>query len=793
MARANAAHAAAQAAATHGLADRQGLATTSTQLAFLRLARLEIWVRRGVPAMVAIFIGTLAAITATMTRDAYDRAISDAFSDLELVGAVVADEVRAALKGSTGAAAEIQLAQAVPARVLARGQQILVSDLGGDVIAAYPPAREFSGSLTDYLGPSQPLTIFAEKAGVLRISLADGSEALATVRTLEAPFGQIAIVHPISAVLAEWRANAFRIAVLLFCTVLVLVALALAYFWQASRAREADRICERVRDRIDTALSRGRCGLWDWDLARGRIYWSDSMYEILGMTPIGQFLSFGDINALVHPQDGDLATIAEMLTASQADTVDHAFRMQNVKGEWIWLRARAEVVRDRPGEALHLVGIAVDITEQKALAERTATADMRLRDAIETVSEAFVLWDADNQLVMCNSKFQKFHNLASEAVRAGTPYAQVMAVGTPPQIQAEIALGERPLAGARTYEARLGDGRWLQINERRTKDGGYVSVGTDITALKRHEEQLMDSERRLMATVADLRKSRQTLEMQAQQLADLAERYLEQKAEAETANRAKSEFLANMSHELRTPLNAIIGFSDLMLQQTFGALGSPKYIDYCSDISQSGQRLLGVISDILDMSRLEAGRVRLQKIDFEIDGAVGGAVAAIDAIAKEKEITVVAETLPDKRIHADRAALEKILTILLRNAVKFTQNHGRISVRTRIIQGALNIYVEDNGIGIPAAPLARLGRPFEQLQGALDNGMKGSGLGLAIARSLVDLHGGSMRIRSSVGAGTIVLVHIPGSRDAPKQKLLLAAAATRRAAPPLKMRAAGRG
>jgi two-component system cell cycle sensor histidine kinase PleC len=684
------------------------------------------------------------------------------------------------------------LEQAIPSRALARGHQFLVSASDGDLVASYPPLGD-SGPLSDYLGAAQPLTVFAEKAGVLRIDLSDGAEALATVHTLAPPFGQIAIVYPMNAVLAEWRSNAFRIAVLLISTVTVLIALALAYFWQASRAREADRICERVRDRIDTALGRGRCGLWDWDLARGRIYWSDSMYEILGMAPAGQFLSFGDINALVHPQDGDLAAIAELLTASKTDSVDHAFRMQNVKGEWIWLRARAELVRERPGETPHLVGIAVDITEQKALAERTATADMRLRDAIETVSEAFVLWDADNQLVMCNSKFQKFHNLTSEAVRAGTPYARVMAAGAPPFIQAQIAVGERPQAGARTYEACLGDGRWLQINERRTKDGGYVSVGTDITALKRHEEQLMDSERRLMATVADLRRSRQTLEAQAQQLADLAEKYLEQKAEAETANLAKSEFLANMSHELRTPLNAIIGFSELMERETFGALGSQKYVDYCSDIRQSGQYLLGVISDVLDMSRLEAGRVRLQKSDFDIDAAVCGALAAVEAIAKEKEIVVVAETLPDKRIHADRAAFEKVLTILLRNAVKFTPQHGRVSVRTRIIQGALNIYVEDTGMGIPAAPLARLGRPFEQLDSALDNGMKGSGLGLAIARSLVDLHGGSMRIRSAVGAGTIVLVHLPESRDAPRQKLLQATSAMRRQQPPQKMRAMVRG
>jgi two-component system cell cycle sensor histidine kinase PleC len=786
MARADAAHASARAGAL------REFGCTAQQPAVLRIIHLEIWVRRAVPAMVALFAGALVAISIVMTRDAYDRALTDAFTDLELTAGAISSNLNSALREQPNPDLAAALAQAVPSRALARRQQVIVSDAAGNIAGAAPALSGSNSTLNDYLGPSQPLTVFAEKAGVLRIELADGSEALASVRTLDPPFGQVAIVYPMVAVLAEWEAASLRAAVLVICTVVVLIALALAYFWQASRAREANLLCERMQARVDTALGRGRCGLWDWDLARGRIYWSDSMYEILGMTPAGQFLSFGDINALVHPQDGDLAIMAEMLASSQAESIDHAFRMQNVKGEWIWLRARAELVHERPGAPPHLVGIAVDITEQKALAERSATADLRLRDAIETVSEAFVLWDADNRLVMCNSKFQKFHHLSSEAIVAGTPYAQVMAKGTPPVIQTQIALGERPLAGARTYEARLGDGRWLQINERRTKDGGYVSVGTDITALKRHEEQLMDSERRLMATVADLRKSRQTLELQAQQLADLAEKYLEQKAEAETANRAKSEFLANMSHELRTPLNHIIGFADMMQQETFGPLGSPKYGDYSRDIKQSGEYLLGVISDVLDMSRLESGRVRLLKADFEIDAAVSAAVAAIETIATEKEISVVAETLPDKYIHADRAAVEKILTILLRNAVKYTPNHGRVSVRARMVQGALNIYVEDTGMGIPPAPLARLGRPFEQLERTLDNGMKGSGLGLAIARSLVDLHGGSIRIRSSVGNGTIVLVHLPEPHDVPRQQLRLAAGALRQPAQPQKLRASAR-
>ena len=336
-----------------------------------------------------------------------------------------------------------------------------------------------------------------------------------------------------------------------------------------------------------------------------------------------------------------------------------------------------------------------------------------------------------------------------------------MSLGAPPLIQKQIPLGERANSGARTYEARLSDGRWLQINERRTKDGGYVSVGTDISKLKRHEEQLLDSERRLMATIADLRKSRQTLELQAQQLADLAEKYLEQKAEAEMANRAKSEFLANMSHELRTPLNAIIGFSEMMEHETFGALGCPKYVDYSAHIHQAGNHLLGVISDVLDMSRLESGKVQLHPTVFEIDAAVSRAIEAVRHAAEEKEITLQAESLPKTALYADRQAVEKVLISLMRNAVKFTPEGGRISLRSHVDEGQISIYVEDTGVGIAPEALPRLGRPFEQIDSPLENGNKGSGLGLAIARSLMELHGGSLHIRSSLGSGTIVRIRLP--------------------------------
>ena len=494
------------------------------------------------------------------------------------------------------------------------------------------------------------------------------------------PYGQLAVVQRRSDALAVWRSDTALTITLSATTGFVVLILGFAFHWQATRAREADTMYEAVRSRIDTALNRGRCGLWDWDLARGRIFWSHSMFAILGLTPKDDLLTFGEVSTLVHPDDIKLYDLATQLADAKTHSVDHAFRMRHADGHWIWLRARCELVRQRGEPSDHLIGIAVDITEQKNLVERTLAADLRLRDAVETIPEAFVVWDADNRLVLCNSNFQALHNLPDESVEAGTPYEIVIAAGSKPIVRNRLTNQGPALPGARTFEAQLEDGRWLHISERRTKDGGYVSVGTDITALKLHEEKLMQSEKRLMATVSDLRQSQQTLEYQTEQLADLAEKYAEEKTRAEDANQAKSKFLANMSHELRTPLNAIIGFSEIMESGMFGALGADKYHEYCRDIRHSGQFLLEVINDILDMSKIEAGRMKLDFEDIELDRILTEAMRVVSSRAEDKRVELSAEIAPSLFFKADRRALKQIALNLLSNAVKFTPEGGRVTV-----------------------------------------------------------------------------------------------------------------
>ena len=734
-----------------------GVARSLTHPLYRHFEDMEPTFRKVIPALVGGFILILAAGAYLQTESMRDTATADAMTEIELVAAAMAREMdRASRDGIDPAKA---LAALAGRHLTRRGRAAYVSRADGALVAAEPAAALAGRTLNDVLGPDQPLTVLNDAAGVMVLRLPGGLEAFATVQSLAAPLGQIAVVQPVSRAMRGWQERRDALLVLFGSAGLILTAITLAFMLQSRRANAASEDCECVSERIDTALRRGHCGLWDWDLARGRLYWSASMYAMLGYEQQGEFISFGELRDFIHPEDVDLYALADTLSRGDAGYLDQEFRARAADGSWVWLKARAEIVVDRRTGAQHLVGIAVDISEQRRMAEQTATADARLRDAVEAISEAFVLWGPDNRLVLCNQKYQQLHQLPTEAVRAGMSHDEMMLLSAQPNIDREPARAVR--GNAPSYEARLSDGRWLQINGRRTKDGGSVSVGTDITQLKLQEERLTNSEHELMRHVTDLKASRQKLEAQAQQLTDLAERYYEQKAAAEGANRAKSEFLANMSHELRTPLNAIIGFSEMMENGIFGELGCDRYRDYVRDIRSSGDYLLGVIDDVLNMAKLESGRVELAKEAVTVGLVVEEAMRAVAEEAERKQITCSLEGRAGLAIEADPHALYQTLQHLLDNAVKFTPEGGRVAVRVRETAGAAAIYVEDTGIGIPAEKLSRIGRPFEQVEGDLTRSYPGSGLGLAIARSLVELHGGSLRIRSTLGAGTLVMVRLP--------------------------------
>lgn len=236
----------------------------------------------------------------------------------------------------------------------------------------------------------------------------------------------------------------------------------------------------------------------------------------------------------------------------------------------------------------------------------------------------------------------------------------------------------------------------------------------------------------------------------------------EAKEQAEAAYASKSRFLANMSHELRTPLNAIIGFSDLMDKQILGPLGNERYLEYVQSIRESGMHLLDLITDILDMSKIEAGKYELTLQKTDISQVIRTTTQMMEARAQEGGLTLECN-LPDQdvTIIADRRAVKQIMLNLLSNAVKFTGKGGHVRTVLEQDEKTVFIRVTDTGVGIPAHKIADVTKPFEQVSNAFTRSHEGSGLGLAITKDLTELHGGTLSIESRLGMGTSVTVRLP--------------------------------
>ena len=392
-------------------------------------------------------------------------------------------------------------------------------------------------------------------------------------------------------------------------------------------------------------------------------------------------------------------------------------------------------------------GTGNDITEELEAEARASAAQVRLGDAIESISEAIALFDADHCLVECNEKYREYYPASDALMMPGMSYEEIIRAGVgsgrfveanenPKQwVRRELERQGHP-QGA--YEQQLTDGRWLKVSHRLTDDGGTVCLLSDITEFKQREEALREAEAA----------AKQALEA------------------AELANRAKSEFLANMSHELRTPLNAIIGFSEVMMKEMFGPLSPARYVDYIKDIHESGTHLYGLINDVLDVSKIESGKITLNLSEIDIHDVMTRCIRLVSDRAKTGQVKIsveVTDGLPG--FLADDRKLMQIVLNLLSNAVKFTPEGGAVTLTADIEDdGGLIIRVADTGIGIAPEDMEKVMAPFGQVDSTLARRYEGTGLGMSLSKSLIELHGGSMVIESVVDAGTKITVRLPANQ-----------------------------
>ena len=294
----------------------------------------------------------------------------------------------------------------------------------------------------------------------------------------------------------------------------------------------------------------------------------------------------------------------------------------------------------------------------------------------------------------------------------------------------------------------------------------YTDLEREITERVAAEEALRESELASQERIVDLEEAQQKLERQGEDLVRFADELRLARDQADGASRSKSEFLATMSHELRTPLNAIIGFSEIIGTETFGPIGNVKYRDYARDIHESGQHLLDLINDILDISKVESGMEELYEENVDISVVADSVLRLVRQRAQKHGVTLELELSDESpALRVDVRKLKQILVNLLSNAIKFTKSGGTVTLKGwgRIESGYV-FQVIDTGIGIAPEDIPKALSQFGQVDNALNRQHEGTGLGLPLTKSLVELHGGSLDLQSDVGVGTTVTVRFPADR-----------------------------
>jgi len=519
----------------------------------------------------------------------------------------------------------------------------------------------------------------------------------------------------------------------------------------SSRKRNYEEEISRQRYRAAVDGSNG--GIWEIDLTRNTAFLSKSLAKTMGLAeketslPLPQFLA--------------------LFSMSHRDQFYNLLKRAALNGPFeieigaanlpIFLSCRGRPTQ-RDDKTKIVIGMAMDITEARGAQARMQSAEARLFDALRSMNDSFVIWDQMDRLVLWNNKFEDFFGFQPGQLQQGLPYAMVEYHATQ-QISQTFNI-----EGDTGNELQLADGRWVRYLETHTADGGRVSIGTEVTTIRTRENQLQVNQDALEKTINVLRKSQV-------RIVELAENYEQEKIRAEEANQSKSEFLANMSHELRTPLNAINGFSDIMKKEMFGPLGDARYKEYVNDILFSGQHLLSLINDILDMSKIEAGKMTLNTEPMIMSDMIRQVIRIVRGRADDNRLKLVYDASETPEIEADPRAVKQILLNLTTNAIKFTPEGGMVRIVVEPKSAGLIIHVSDTGIGISQEDIARLAQPFEQIDSQHSRQHEGTGLGLALSKSLVELHGGNFNINSVVGEGTTVTFTLPAfvQKKAPVQ------------------------
>jgi PAS domain S-box-containing protein len=503
------------------------------------------------------------------------------------------------------------------------------------------------------------------------------------------------------------------------------------------------------RKRIEAALKESEAryalatasvgfGVYEWDVVNDHIDYSPGMYRAISLGH-EDLRTAADWDRHMHPDDRGRfrqALLAHFKRLTERFEIDVRYRSSD--SEWRWARQHGLAERAFDDRVERMIGSVGDVTEEKRLQAALDTARQQLLEAVESISEGFLLTDETDLVVLMNSKLREFYVEGADLLTPGRHFADILRAqatrgvlatdGKPVHRWVEERLARRRNPKG-PFEYKMADGRWIRISERHTTEGGVVGIYTDISDDKRREAELSAARDQAMA-----------------------------------ATEAKSRFLANMSHELRTPLTAIIGITTL-LERKAAAEGHEQYLDPLGRISRAGDHLIKLISEVLDLSKIEAGRIDLFPENIDLQGFIDEIAALCEPLVEQNHNRLLVECPSDIGVmQADPMRAKQVLLNLLSNACRFTEN-GTISLSVRRNRDAdgnwITATVQDTGIGIAEDHLDQVFDEFSQADASATRRHGGTGLGLAISRHLCRLMGGEITAESELGIGSAFTVRLP--------------------------------
>ena len=477
-------------------------------------------------------------------------------------------------------------------------------------------------------------------------------------------------------------------------------------------------------------------GYWRQETDTGAVHWSPGLFAIVGVLPHQIKPSFEFLLQNMHADDQKLSVACVDEAAVTGKPFHYRTRHSSRSGrsERVF-ETHGDAERDASGRITAVLGVVREVTEEVRREKQITDSEAAYRFLTDEATDIITRHGRGGVPIFVSPAVESVVGRRADEVLGADPFAwshpeDLPAVGA---AIAEAKSSGKPVTYMHRARHQLGHYVWLESrvkfvpNPETGELDNAISVTRDVTKRKEFEEELLRARER-----------------------------------AEAASETKSRFLANMSHELRTPLNAIIGFTDVMVREMFGPMNNLRYAEYAKLVNESGTLLLDLINDLLDMSKVEAGKFELHIESFLAEDMMDAALRLLHGRAVEKGVELKSEVAPKGLgVRADRRVFKQVLLNLVSNAIKFTNAGGRILVSATECGDAVKLTVSDNGVGIPPEFLARIAQPFEQASNDPARTHQGTGLGLALVKSLIALHGGEFHVKSELGHGTEVSVTLP--------------------------------